>query len=142
VTILATLARSLSNKFASPCIHALGVRAEVNAPCFDLHDADDLRIVEIRPTPAAGSRSWSRALSVDMHQHQRLAFVGKTVTADTLHVRARPVSATSFHLPRDETSPASTPRVALQRKPSRVQLATAGSTTLRPPTPRLGHSRT
>jgi hypothetical protein len=49
VTILATLARSLSNKFASPCIHALVVRAEVNAPCFDLHEVDDLRIVETRP---------------------------------------------------------------------------------------------
>ena len=49
MAILATLRRSSSNKFASPCIHALVVHSEVNAPCFGLHEADDLRIVEIRP---------------------------------------------------------------------------------------------
>ena len=49
MAILATLACSSSNKFASRCIHALVVHTEVNAPCFGLHEADDLRIVEIRP---------------------------------------------------------------------------------------------
>ena len=53
MTIFATLVRSSSNKFASPCIHALVVHAEVNSPCLGLHEADDLRIVEIRVMQSA-----------------------------------------------------------------------------------------
>ena len=43
-----TLIRSLSHKFASPGIHALVVH-KLKAPCFGLHEADDFRIVKIRP---------------------------------------------------------------------------------------------